>query len=630
MKILLSFTFCCISFCVLSQINNYHVNLIPDSLKKNADAVIRLENEVFEVTKMDRATYKEQQVVTILSEKGEKYLQFKQYSSDFIKLEDANIIVYDASGKIIDKYKKKQMQNFAIGDGLVPSGTVTFMNVVTNTYPITIEINYTLLYKGTLNFPKFSLAYPLLSIEKANYKVIVDNTDDIRYKAKNTATKPLITNEGNNKIYTWNVINQTALSSEKGTTSYESIYPTILLAPNKFKLDDYEGDMGSWKSFGKWYGSLKKDLDILPESCIAYLQKITSTAASDKEKIKIVYKYLQENFRYVSIQLGIGGFKPFAANFTNDKKYGDCKALSNYMQACLQSLGIKSFQALINSGYDETPVDINFPSNQFNHVIVCVPNNKDTIWLECTSKTNDFGVLGSFTENKNALLITDDGGLLVQTPISNSKENIFSSNCIATLNSETENIQYTITPTGEFKQESIHYLLDQNKSIHTKYIINYLGIKQPDDFTIITSNIYDSIISFTLNISKQKLQEFNAGNKYFYNPRIGKIWEEDLPTPENRKNDFYFEYPFIKKDTTILKLGNTFVLETLPKNKSIQFTYGNFTTTYIYDEKNKQIVTTANLVLHNHKIPANKYEECVLFFNKVKEEYNEKIVLKKL
>jgi hypothetical protein len=43
------------------------------------------------------------------------------------------------------------------------------------------------------------------------------------------------------------------------------------------------------------------------------------------------------------------------------------------------------------------------------------PGKKDSTWLECTSKTADFGVLGSFTENRSTLLITDSGGVLVPT-----------------------------------------------------------------------------------------------------------------------------------------------------------------------------------------------------------------------
>src|SRR4030095_3800912 len=136
---------------------------------------------------------------------------------------------------------------------------------------------------------------------------------------------------------------------------------------------------------------------------------LVKDAPSESEKIKRIYEYMQNNFRYVSIQLGIGGYRPFSATFTDQKKYGDCKGLSNYMKAALKSVGIKSHIAIINAQYNAEPVDPDFPANNFNHAILCVPG-KDTIWLECTSSSAEFGKLGTFTENRNALLVTENGG----------------------------------------------------------------------------------------------------------------------------------------------------------------------------------------------------------------------------
>ena len=77
--------------------------------------------------------------------------------------------------------------------------------------------------------------------------------------------------------------------------------------------------------------------------------------------------------RYVNIKLGIGGLKPLPATFVDQKKYGDCKALSNYMNALLKAVGIKSYYAIINAGANEEPATPSFPGDNFDHIILCVP-----------------------------------------------------------------------------------------------------------------------------------------------------------------------------------------------------------------------------------------------------------------
>jgi hypothetical protein len=56
---------------------------------------------------------------------------------------------------------------------------------------------------------------------------------------------------------------------------------------------------------------------VLAEDRKTFFKELVKNAVSDSEKTKIIYNYLQKNFRCVSIQLGIGGFKPFPALFTD-------------------------------------------------------------------------------------------------------------------------------------------------------------------------------------------------------------------------------------------------------------------------------------------------------------------------
>ena len=131
---------------------------------------------------------------------------------------------------------------------------------------------------------------------------------------------------------------------------------------------------------------------------------------------------MQENKRYVSVQLGIGGWQPFTAEYVEERGYGDCKALSNYMKAMLQEIGVESYPVIVYAGeHHPYEVEDDFVDPAFNHAILYVPG--EDMWLECTSQINPPGYLGEFTNDRKVLLITPQGGQLARTPKLSTAEN---------------------------------------------------------------------------------------------------------------------------------------------------------------------------------------------------------------
>ena len=158
--------------------------------------------------------------------------------------------------------------------------------------------------------------------------------------------------------------------------------------------------------------------------------------------------------------------------------------------------------------------------------------------------------------------------------------------------------------------------------------MHYLGFKQPDEFTI-KDNSKEGIHEVDLEMKIEKIPEFKAGTKMFINPRLYKIFSENLPKAQNRRLDYYFRYPFEIQDTTIFKVPEGYIPDALPSVKDNKCDYASYSTKYWFDEKERAIYCTSKLVLQQNKIPATKYSSVKTFFDKVLMDGNQKLVIKK-
>jgi hypothetical protein len=468
------------------------------------------------------------------------------------------------------------------------------------------------------------------STELFRYVVKVPAALDIRYRSRNFQLKPSIKTNGDQKIYTWELKNISAKPAESNNYENSHHFPQIEVVPNQFEYDGYRGQFKSWKEFGQWCYELYEQKDIpFTDQRISEIKSLAAAQPDLKAKVSSLYNYLKKNMRYVSIQLGIGGFKPFSVRFVDEKKYGDCKALTNYMRNMLAVVGIKSYPALINAGFDKSPADPVFPSSPFNHVILCIPGTKDSMWLECTSNYNATGFLGSFTENKNALLLTENGGVIVPTPKSNYADNKLNIRTEIYLNADGgAETSSSIFSTGD-ELEFYNALRQLNADRQKELLIKYLNYKLPDDFE--TKTVRDSAEGFVsaFKMDYEKLYDFNAGNKYFFQQRLNKFIDEDIPLNEARKTEFLFENPYDKKDTTIFHLPPGFTVDNLPPALELKNQFASYKNVIAFDKTTNVVSVHTHLLLKKNIILPDEYRELASFFQAVNRHQSQKIVLKK-
>lgn len=608
----------------------YAVSVIPDSLKKDADVIVRDELIKLTVKDINSARYDVHTVITVMNEQGNRYLSFSESSDKFQTLDDAEVKVYNQAGEKVKTYSKKDMSSISIGEGMVPDGKTTYLEVNAPFYPITVEYNYTIKFKGSLYLPGYSFQSSWQSVQQGVFEMEAPADIGIRYKLLNANYQPVVSHNNSKDYYRWEIKNLPAFKPEKYCGSEYNYLPRLMVAPNKFQMDEYKGDMSTWKGFGEWNKKLYDETSRLAEGKKLFYREMVKNANTDKEKAAILYNYMQQNMRYVSIQLGIGGWRPFPASFVDEKKYGDCKALSNYLKSVLDAVGVKANMVIINAGFRPRIVYEDFPANYFNHVILCIPQPKDTVWLECTSRTLPFGYLSPFTENRKAVMVTENGGVLVNTPVSRHTDNKISFYTSITLDKDAfADVTVKQITTGEERDNMIASVQEMKEDEKRKYFIKHFDWKQPDEILVTTASGRPDPFVMEAKMSYEKVYSFKAGSKYFLSNRLYQLLDEDIPDNPVRRYNYHFDYPYVINDTTVYQLPENFSFETIPQNSSVTFPFASFTNQYLLDKTANKLSIVATLQIKQRIVKAADYHKLLEFKKVVTESLNEKIVVKK-
>ncbi len=330
----------------------YRFDSIPDNLKRGADAVVRTHESVFTLIKPGNAIHREKKVITLLNDNADNFRDIEVQYNKFSKVKFLRGAVYDEKGDVIKTLGALDiLDRSAVSGGLFYSDyRVKSLSSPVYKYPYTIEYEYEEELYSLINYPEWEFQESSdVSVERSGIQIIVPKGISFRYftrKLKNPVDSVI---QNDVTIYTWQEEDIPARSRRQYT--YEEIRrpPSLYTAPMDFEYGGYKGSMSSWKAFGEWNYNLINGRDLLPEEQKQKVAEIVSKAKSDREKVKLIYEYMQSTTRYVLIYIGIGGFQPAEASAVAKNGFGDCKALVNYTKSLLKAAGINSFLYLVMS-----------------------------------------------------------------------------------------------------------------------------------------------------------------------------------------------------------------------------------------------------------------------------------------
>ncbi len=346
------------------------------------------------------------------------------YSEDD-KLEILEASILNPSGQVIRKLKKKEIisRSNMSDDTFYENLFLKEFKLKWHEYPYLIKYVYR---KKTDDFLFITKWYPVLfenvPVNKATLNVSIPKDYEIFINYSESLEQSTDTLE-NHYTFAWESSYLKQLKSEPFGINLREKLPNVTIVPKKFQYG-LEGHHDTWSSFGDWQSQIITGLDDLPQSEKIIVDRIIEGLTDKKQIINKLYRHMQDNTRYINVTIDEGGLVPYPASYVCENKYGDCKALTIYMKALLKQAGIESFYTLIYAGSNPVKVNKSFPSQQFNHVILNIPLEKDTIWLENTVNYFPINYLGTFTQNRTGLMINGNESKLINTPRLKS-ENVF-------------------------------------------------------------------------------------------------------------------------------------------------------------------------------------------------------------
>ena len=386
----------------------------PIAMTSSQKAVIEesLTDVVCESATHAVAHYKE--VTTIQNEQGASLANFVCACSKNDKLSDFKGQVVDASGKVIRKFKESDLKRTEYSPYLAIDDYQMYLEYTPPTYPITIIYEWTMDSRDNLiEFPRFCpLSDYDVALKKAVYRLAFPKDMQIRHSLKNIAQDVSITQVSQDtQLLTLELADLPAFQEEAYARPLHERLPIAYFAPTDFVYYGTKGSLRNWNDYGKWEYSLIEGSDALPETLRQKLHQLTDNLTSKREKVEVLYHELEKTTRYVAVLLGIGGQKPMPAATVSKSGFGDCKGLSNYMRAMLKEIGIASnYIPISTTNYRLLP---DFASaGQMNHVILQVPLEKDTLWLECTNPQLPLGYVHEDIAGHDAIEVNEHGGRL--------------------------------------------------------------------------------------------------------------------------------------------------------------------------------------------------------------------------
>jgi len=391
---------------------------------------------------------------------------------------------------------------------------------------------------------------------------------------------------------------------------------------------------GSWNDIGVWYANLTSGSRAPSPAMQQKVTELTAGISDPLKKMQVLAAYVQQQIRYVAIEIGIGGLQPHPAADVFKHQYGDCKDKATLLSAMLKLAGIESYYVMIDT--DRGIVNPDFPSLRGDHMIMAIQLPKDVpitslyatvedpqlgrlLFFDPTDEYVPLGYLPSELQQSYGLVITPDSGKLILLPVLPATTNrlmrtgTLTLSAAGNLGGDVNELRWG-APAGDSRAQFLNTPPSDRNKVFEKFLGTFLNNFTLTNATIGNLDKYNENFSLHYQFVVEGYAK-TAGDLLILRPRVVGDKGSSILSGKPRKYPIEFRGTTLQSDMFDITLPAGYVVDELPQPVDAKCEYATY----------KSNVEVKDNVLHYKRVyevkgvvvPTDKLPEVRDFFHQV-------------
>ncbi len=219
-----------------------------------------------------------------------------------------------------------------------------------------------------------------------------------------------IRDEPGRRVHRFTALDVPPIEPEPAMPGYAEVAPYLHVSTDR-----------TWAAVGARYWRLVEEQLTGDDRVREAARAAVRGRVTEEEKVRALHSFVLGNTRYVGLELGIHGYKPYKVGQVLARRFGDCKDKASLLVALLREVGVAADLVLVRTRrggrIDDDPASLAV----FDHAITYVP--KLGLYLDGTAEFSGMSELPSQDQGVMVLRVSAAGAVLTQTPVLASAAN---------------------------------------------------------------------------------------------------------------------------------------------------------------------------------------------------------------